>query len=1116
MYKTWTIAKFEMRTLLRGWFFRIFAGLMVLGIGIFSLAVNLVESGAPWIYRALPASVPYANLIILNLGQAIVAIFLASEFLKQDKKNDTVEVIYARSMSNTQYILGKSIGILLVFFVLNVIILALGVGFSFISNDGGQNILSYLYYPILISLPTLVFVLGLSFFLMITLKNQAITFILLLGYIALSIFYLNHKFYHLADFIAYNVPMIHSTIGGFGNIQETLMHRGIFLFFGIGLIFFTITQIDRLPESNRFKALPILLTVLFLSLGGIISFKYIRLKESVIEFKKEMLVLNDQNVSLAKVYVNQCDIELEHLSDKISAKANLIVENKTQTSIETFIFSLNPSLDLLSVEIEGKKVDFSRKLHIIRIKNSRSLKPGEKLNISFRYSGKINENTSFIDIDLENYEDNFSLEIFRLRKRFAYLQSDFVCLTSESLWYPISGTTYAPSRPAVYLPDFTQFSLKVKTTSKLTPVSQGKITKLSKTETQFLPEFPLPKLSLLIADYVNYSIKVDSIEYNLYTRKGNDYYMNHFKEIKDSIPQIIKDLREEYETFVGMKYPFKRFALAEVPVEFALDKHVWSIASDAVQPEMIFYSEKAVVMEETDFRKRKKRETDRMKDENEEVLPAELQARMLKRCIRCNLMAKPSEWYNFDKVVDRNTYTLFPQFYTFLTQVKSDEFPIINMALEAYLREQNVETEAGFRWFRDGVSPEEKINLELKNSSLKELVMRGITVREEESDDRDNRPISLNQILLAKGVHLFSLFRSRYGEKEFNSLIFNILNSNLHQSFEFDLISNAIQTQFNDTITKDIEKWYNTKELPGFLVKEIENYKVLEGEYSKYQVRFKISNAEAVDGLVTLSIEMAEDNKRRNQDWDALSNTGFTKKIFIPAHSAKEVGFVFTSEPARMSISTHISENLPNNQVFDFTSFDEVKNTKPFDSIANYTFFETINEKNEIIVDNEDTNFHFVQKSNSSYLKTLINEGKKDKYPYSRIRFWNPPNQWNAVLRSGFYGKYVRSAIYTKTGKGDRIATWNAPIKEAALYDVYCNIERIDMEWQENERLNYQFKIYHTEGVEVVSLEDTDIETGWNYLGTFYFSSAKAKVELTNKSTGEMIFADAIKWVKAR
>src|SRR5512145_1492508 len=145
------IAKYEMRTLLRSWFFRIFTGLFIIGLGIFNVAMNIESSGAPWIYKAIAASIPYANLIILNLGQAIVAIFLASEFLKQDKKNDTVEVIYARSMTNGDYILGKTLGILLVFFILNLIVLVIGIGFSFLSNDTSRSVISLFAYPILIS-----------------------------------------------------------------------------------------------------------------------------------------------------------------------------------------------------------------------------------------------------------------------------------------------------------------------------------------------------------------------------------------------------------------------------------------------------------------------------------------------------------------------------------------------------------------------------------------------------------------------------------------------------------------------------------------------------------------------------------------------------------------------------------------------------------------------------------------------------------------------------------------------------------------------------------------------------------------------------------------------------
>ena len=56
----------------------------ILGLGLFNAGLNFPGSGSPWIYRAIAASIPYANLIILNLGQAIVAVF-ASEFLKQDR-----------------------------------------------------------------------------------------------------------------------------------------------------------------------------------------------------------------------------------------------------------------------------------------------------------------------------------------------------------------------------------------------------------------------------------------------------------------------------------------------------------------------------------------------------------------------------------------------------------------------------------------------------------------------------------------------------------------------------------------------------------------------------------------------------------------------------------------------------------------------------------------------------------------------------------------------------------------------------------------------------------------------------------------------------------------------
>ena len=582
------VANFELKTLLRSWFFRIFAGLFIIGLGIFNIAVYVDSSGSPWLYRALPAAIPYANLIILNLGQAIVAVFLASEFLKQDKKNDTVEVIYVRSMTNAQYIIGKALGILSVFIILNLIILIFGIGFSFLSGDSAKGIGEFFLYPIFISIPTLIFILGLSFFLMTLLKNQAITFILLLGYIALTIFYLNEKYYHLFDYIAYQVPMMNSTIGGFGNIQEIIIHRGIYFLLGIGLIFFTVFKLERLPQSKKFKSFPLLLAFIFLSSGFFLGYKYISIKGYNVVQKKEMIALNNKYCNLPRVHIDETNINLEHTEKTIHVKTELNLSNKTKKNIFNIIFSLNPSLQVKYLKINGQETAFERDLHLIKIDYKSGLKPNEKLLITIEYKGQINENTHSLDQDFEEYKDYFPMEIFKARKRFAYIQNDFVCLTSESLWYPTSGVTYATDKPAYYQPDFTKFSLNVKTKNGLTAVSQGNSELNESGVFEFRNSVALPKISLLIANYKKYSIAVDSVEYAVYTTQKNGYFIDHFTEFKDTLPAIIRELRDEYGTLLDLNYGFDRFYLAEVPIHFALDKHIWSVTSDAVQPEIIF------------------------------------------------------------------------------------------------------------------------------------------------------------------------------------------------------------------------------------------------------------------------------------------------------------------------------------------------------------------------------------------------------------------------------------------------------------------------------------------------------------------------------------------------
>lgn len=1101
-----TVGIYEMRTLLRSWFFRIFAGLSVLIIGIFNIAANIENSGAPFIYRALPASLPYVNLLILNVGQAVVAVFLASEFLKQDRKNDTIEVIYARSMTNAEYILGKAFGISLVFLFLNVLMLSIGVGFSFLGGDTKQGIIEYLYYPVLISLPTLVYILGLSFLLMILTKNQAITFIILLGYIAVSVIYLDKQYYQVFDFIAYQIPMMKSTIGGFAALNETIVHRGIYFFIGVSLIFFTITRLDRLPQSRSFGFLPVVISVLSLAMGLGLAYKYINIKTNILSDKKEMILLNNKYLDYPVVTVDTCSMDLQHNGKTIEVNSRLVITNNTNITIDTLIFSLNPGLTINNASYNNTKAAISAQMQIRKIALANPVKPGNSGVLNISYSGYINEDVCFLDQNLEEFRDNFSFEIFRLKKRYAYLNPDFVLLTRDALWYPVSGVGYSSESPAKYSPDFTVFDLNVNTRNDLTAISQGQSTMTDDGDFQFRNNTPLPQISLLIGDYKSRTIKVDSVIYSIYTVGGNDYYSEYFQNISDSLPGIIRELKNEYEVQLDLAYPFNRFSLAEVPIQYYPGKHIWSLTSDAVQPEMIFYSEKGVLLTETDFKKRKKRTERSMKRNKEEITPAELESRIFKRFVRGNFMAGNDERFML-RNMDKNTLSVFPNYYTFTSSIESDNWPALNLSLQSYIKDRYSNPVSSYRWFFTDLSKDERINLELSNSSLAEFK------KLRKTNETDREEVDIYDIILAKGDFLFSIFRARYGDEEFNALLDSLIDNNRYHKFTLNYLDEAIQSRFGSSIYDDINDWYYGLKLPGFMITDLETYKVLDGEYTKYQIKFKIANPEPTDGVVTINVDLYDPNERNNR---SEGPPDFTQKIYLPANTAKEAGFVFSAEPVRMNIYTHISRNLPNNLIYDFGSFDETRKTAVLDGVRECDMFEKTVAEGEIIIDNEDSTFSFSQSNQVSYLKRLVDKNKDPGYPYTGIRWWNPPANWQQVLRSGFYGKYIRSAMYTKTGKEDRTAKWKANISDKGYYDIYFHTEKINVNrrHREQKKSDYNFKVYHQGGMDELNFPDSDIENGWNYIGTYYLSGDTAVVELTNKSVGPMIFADAIKWIK--
>jgi hypothetical protein len=263
--------------------------------------------------------------------------------------------------------------------------------------------------------------------------------------------------------------------------------------------------------------------------------------------------------------------------------------------------------------------------------------------------------------------------------------------------------------------------------------------------------------------------------------------------------------------------------------------------------------------------------------------------------------------------------------------------------------------------------------------------------------------------------------------------------------------------------------------------------------------------------------------------------TDISRIVLLGPCETKKINIILDTEPRSMIINTLLAKNIPGE--INLT-INEIKRSKT--KIAETDGEELLESMpqllypGEIVVDNEDPGFSTGITGTVSPLKKILGIKNNRGEVYQQVRRYDRPGYWQPVVLSDYYGKYILSSVYTSGGTGDRSVTWTAAIDEPGYYDIYCYIGKArernirvrtgsgapppPQEERRREDLykDMHYNIYHSEGIEEVTVDFENAEAGWNNMGRYYLSSDSAKVELTNQSSGRLVIGDAIKWVKVR
>ena len=164
---------------------------------------------------------------------------------------------------------------------------------------------------LLISLPSLLFLIGLSAVLMCVMRNQALTFVILIGLVLSSMIYLKTSYHYLFDCMAFYLPLFHSDIIGFGHWEDILRLRGMYASLGAGFIFIAILLFKRLPQSRLMNGISLILGVAGVSFGTWLGYQHIMEYQVNSQLPKDIIALNNAYLDQARIDIDAHAIALE-------------------------------------------------------------------------------------------------------------------------------------------------------------------------------------------------------------------------------------------------------------------------------------------------------------------------------------------------------------------------------------------------------------------------------------------------------------------------------------------------------------------------------------------------------------------------------------------------------------------------------------------------------------------------------------------------------------------------------------------------------------------------------------------------------------------------------------
>ncbi len=1114
------------RRLVRYWFFLSVSYLV-------AIIFFLLYTGFYGMYSSYSATAALSNpsQVVDTIGLYYLfiyvagTVFLGFDVRTRDKKDGIIEVLDSRPYTNLELVTGRFLGLLisswLPVVLLAVILEFLGVLLVNLGTPFGGTIefRSLFAFVFIMALPALAFILSLVYLVTLLIRNRLLAAVILL-------ILLGGDFWAISNLPSIYSPLIDLTgttiiqnpseiIPAVTNMAGWLQRLGVFLA-ALGMLGLSAAFHPRLDGGARKRTASVGIAVIVLALlmtgfGFYQNINTIRINN---RWKEAHAASASEPVpDLLKISGN---VRIDP-GKSLDMDLDLIFRAPKNNSIKNAIFTLNPGQKVKQAsDSSGQPEKFTHENGLLKLILPDPLGPGKETSIHLTIQGLPDHGFGYLEstINTENLKSNQrDLSLLGLN-RYIY-DSRFVALMPGIRWLPASGTEKYRDDPRYRSTDFFNIDLTVDLPSGWLVAGPGRRHEIKgkpgRIKFRFSPVVPVPEVALIASKFKSLSFDTGGIKMELlvYPRhmRNIKFMADTGKKIKSWIEENLKELKE-----YGLDYPYGGLTLVEVPNSLRSFGGGWRMDTAMAPPGMLLMREMSFPMARFDW---PFRNPDTFRNREGGITQAKwegLQTFFINDVSGSNILSGTARNFFMDQVSVRGKEAIPLEF------VMETLTSLLVTETGSYFSAHDFAND-------DGIGPLlGLIILSRDNGSLykdkmintaADMMASSSEVWENagrkalsDMDPWDDTAHKMDVLTLKAGA-MARCILDILGREKTAQFLSTLRKKYMDKSFTFEDMKasgKALGIDFGELFGD----WLDSAALPGFLYSDVETYRLPDSKdgMPRYQFLISVRNDEPVPGIFRFRYQVGTGEKEK---WIR------TYPLLLKGKNAARYGIVFSRLPQSMWLEPYISLNQSSFMIPLRPPYPEkIINVEAIEGLKQIPWNPP--DKSFFVIDDLDKGFTIMEDGKKKDVQKgtrAAGIGLNDKGLLSYTFYYVSP-VWTRMDLPGSWGKYRHTSTFTKAGDGTKKAIFTTSIKKAGQWDLEIHMPDKHRSFPKMKFGKWNFVIKDSFGDRhEISFDSAAAFPGWNLSGSLNLPEGAVSVTLSNKTDGDLVLADAIRWSPA-